>query len=229
MGPPAFSVGFLVSNYDYLMFINRLAGRKPGDPSASAILPWVTDFSVENGGYRDLTKTKFRLKKGESQLDATYRSHSWQNVHRGRVIRDNLIGGSKCLYVRPIYRPEEFPSSMARLYASTPEECIPEFFSDPSIFYSLHADMPDLGLPEWCTSAEDFLAYHRRILESTEVSRNLHHWIDLTFGYKVRLHREKKLLILSDCIPICARKCLSIIWLVSSLCADPSYCSIFRQ
>lgn len=54
------------------MYINRLAGRTLGDPAASAILPWVTDFSSPNGGLRDLTKTKFRLTKGERQLDATY-------------------------------------------------------------------------------------------------------------------------------------------------------------
>lgn len=52
--------------------MNKLAGRRVGDPTASAILPWVTDFSVEDGGFRDLTRTKFRLTKGESQLDATF-------------------------------------------------------------------------------------------------------------------------------------------------------------
>ncbi|VDN99381.1 unnamed protein product [Rodentolepis nana] len=70
-----------ISNYDYLMYINRLAGRKAGDPTASAVLPWVTDFSSpfdpdkssnKQQCLRDLTRTKFRLNKGEHQLDATY-------------------------------------------------------------------------------------------------------------------------------------------------------------
>ncbi|VDM22770.1 unnamed protein product [Hydatigera taeniaeformis] len=64
-----------VSNYDYLMYINHLAGRRAGDPTASAVLPWVTDFSSPQDGaqhLRDLTRTKFRLTKGERQLDATY-------------------------------------------------------------------------------------------------------------------------------------------------------------
>lgn len=58
------------------MYINGLAGRRAGDASACAVLPWVTDFSSPEGGnqshLRDLTRTKFRLTKGEHQLDATY-------------------------------------------------------------------------------------------------------------------------------------------------------------
>lgn len=44
--------------------------------------------------------------------------------------------------------------------------------------------MNDVVLPAWATSAEDFIAIHRRALESEYVSQNLHNWIDLIFGYK---------------------------------------------
>ena len=40
----------------------------------------------------------------------------------------------------------------------------------------------DVKLPSWATDAADFLAKHRQALESTHVSNNLHHWIDLIFG-----------------------------------------------
>ena len=61
-----------VSNFDYLMLLNKLAGRRPGDPNNHPILPWVIDFTSEHSGFRDLTKSKYRLNKGDHQLDMTY-------------------------------------------------------------------------------------------------------------------------------------------------------------
>ena len=39
-------------------------------------------------------------------------------------------------------------------------------------------------LPPWAASAEAFIAYQRRALESEHVSAHLHEWIDLIFGCK---------------------------------------------
>ncbi|DAZ97689.1 TPA: hypothetical protein N0F65_009690 [Lagenidium giganteum] len=44
----------------------------------------------------------------------------------------------------------------------------------------------DVALPAWATSAHDFIRQHRMALESDYVSANLHHWIDLIFGFKQR-------------------------------------------
>ncbi|KAK4472489.1 hypothetical protein MN116_003737 [Schistosoma mekongi] len=253
-----------VSNYDYLMFLNELAGRHKGDPSNSAILPWITNFDTPSGQLRDLTKSKYHLCKGEDQLNANFTASlhnhtiskrpSWalgsycseanyddrnyqdfmklcdesgacnlnnQNTnllcsitgeHLSNDIQKNHMNFTfsphhlldimpdlayytymarqtplsvLTQFVRPIYQPQEFPTSIARLYESTPDECIPEFFTDVSVFSSIHPDMPDLGLPFWCSSPEEFIKYHSSLLESDEVSSNLHHWIDLNFGYKL--------------------------------------------
>ena len=49
------------------------------------------------------------------------------------------------------------------------------------------AAVNDVVLPPWANgSAHEFVRRHRDALESEFVSMNLHHWIDLIFGYKQR-------------------------------------------
>ena len=59
------------------MALNKLAGRVPGDPNNHPILPWVVDFSAPDA-YRDLTKSKYRLNKGDHQLDLMFESQQQQ-------------------------------------------------------------------------------------------------------------------------------------------------------
>ena len=44
----------------------------------------------------------------------------------------------------------------------------------------------DIGLPPWERDPEEFVRLNREALESEYVSANLHHWIDLIFGFKQR-------------------------------------------
>ncbi|KAJ7995563.1 hypothetical protein DPEC_G00245890 [Dallia pectoralis] len=219
-----------VSNFRYLMVLNGLAGRREGDPNYHPVLPWVVDFTVPYGRFRDLRRSKFRLNKGDKQLDFTYEmtkealaaavangsgagsvfgdlglgsvgaaaSGQSEHLHVPHHISDVLSDityyvyrarqtakSVLCSHVRSQWEPNEYPASMERIQSWTPDECIPEFYTDPSIFRSIHPDMPDLEVPPWCNSYEEFIEVHRRLLESREVSQQLHHWIDLTFGYKL--------------------------------------------
>ena len=74
---------------------------------------------------------------------------------------------------------------------------IPEFYGENPRFL-LNLKNLDLGtkangekisevkLPLWAKSPTEFLSIMRQALESDYVSENLHHWIDLIFGYKQR-------------------------------------------
>jgi serine/threonine protein kinase len=181
-----------ISNYEYLMVLNTLSGRRQGDWQHPPVVPWVIDFSSPNGKWRDLTKTKYRLSKGDQMLELTYNSHDPHHIneiiseityfiYRARVTPISDLRA----YVRSNFEPREYPGSIQRLYNWSPDECIPEFYSDPSIFKSLHKEMDDLMFPEWAKDPADFITKHREALESDHVSRNLHHWIDLVFGYKL--------------------------------------------
>lgn len=61
-----------LSNFDYLTILNDFAGRRKCDPLYHPVFPWVVDFSCADGGFRDLSRSKYRLTKGDQQLDQTY-------------------------------------------------------------------------------------------------------------------------------------------------------------
>jgi len=180
-----------LSTLQYLLLLNHLAGRRFGQPNNHPVVPWVTDFTCEQGGYRDLSKSKFRLNKGDEALDMTYETgqHHVTDVlseityytYKSRVTEKEVL----CRYVRPSWVPAEYPASIARMMSWSPDEAIPEFYTDPSIFTSIHPDLPDLSLPSWVESGEEFCSWHLDRLEGDTVSRQVHTWIDLTFGYKL--------------------------------------------
>lgn len=197
-----------LSNYDYIMLLNYHAGRRLGDPNNHPIFPWVSDFQHKNGNLRDLSCSKHRLAKGDTQLDFTYGVASSEALRRpassllGSVVPHHIGDIASdvtyyvykarrttkdvlCSRVRPNWVPEQYPLSIEKMYTWTPDEAIPEFFTSPELFYSIHPDLPDLEVPQWCSSPEEFVRIHRNLLESDQVSVNLNHWIDLTFGCKL--------------------------------------------
>lgn len=77
------------------------------------------------------------------------------------------------------------------------KELTPEFFYMPEFLENLNSyhfgvkqdgePLGHVGLPPWAKgSPEEFIHINREALESEYVSSNLHHWIDLIFGYKQR-------------------------------------------
>uniref|UniRef100_A0A7N0UW20 BEACH domain-containing protein n=1 Tax=Kalanchoe fedtschenkoi TaxID=63787 RepID=A0A7N0UW20_KALFE len=188
-----------MSNFEYLLILNKLAGRRWGDHTFHPVMPWVIDFSTKpdedsDAGWRDLSKSKWRLAKGDEQLDFTYLTSEIPHHVSDECLSELAVCSYKArrlplhvlrLAVRSVYEPNEYPSTMQRLYQWTPDECIPEFYCDPDVFLSLHSGMADLAVPQWASGPKEFIKLHREALESKRVSSEIHHWIDITFGYKM--------------------------------------------
>uniref|UniRef100_A0A0D3DZ67 BEACH-type PH domain-containing protein n=1 Tax=Brassica oleracea var. oleracea TaxID=109376 RepID=A0A0D3DZ67_BRAOL len=92
---------------------------------------------------------------------------------------------------------ETWLSASGKGNTSDVKELIPEFFYMPEFLenrFSLDLGEKQSGervgevfLPSWARgSVREFILKHREALESDYVSENLHHWIDLIFGYKQR-------------------------------------------
>ncbi|KDD72785.1 Beige/BEACH domain-containing protein, partial [Helicosporidium sp. ATCC 50920] len=82
-------------------------------------------------------------------------------------------------------------------HSSDVKELVPEFFCQPEFLRNAGkhalgvrqdgAALGDVELPPWANgSPEEFVRLHRRALESEAVSRGLHLWIDLIFGWRQR-------------------------------------------
>ncbi|KAG2487022.1 hypothetical protein HYH03_014392 [Edaphochlamys debaryana] len=232
-----------LSNLDYLLLLNLLAGRRLGDRTAHPFVPWVTDFGVHprimlglgpgpevavhgsgsgpglgpghgpgveggaaggadegepsggvGGGWHDLSRSRYRQAKGDLQLDVTYAS-SYPPHH---IPQEPLSELSYCIYmarvtpravlcraVRSNFEPREYPPSLAAMLGRSPDEAAPQLYTEPGVFRSQHPELPDLQLPAWAASPEDFVAWHRCLLESDHVSARLHTWIDLMFGHQL--------------------------------------------
>jgi len=149
-------------------------------------------------GYRDLSKTKARLMKGDEMLDKSFDDFGFHLVddpalsELGACVQSarNLSKFMLCRYVRPDWDPNEYPKSIERIFETTPDECLPRFYYDPTIFTSTLSSedgLQNLEVPKWVKNgdAEEFIRIHRSCLESDSVSKRLHKWIDLHFGYQV--------------------------------------------
>ncbi|KAJ3679372.1 hypothetical protein LUZ60_017383 [Juncus effusus] len=112
------------------------------------------------------------------------------------ALHRNLQGG-KFDHADRLFQSIESTYKNCLSNTSDVKELIPEFYYMPEFLLNSNSyhlgvkqdgePLGDVTLPPWAKgSTEEFIRLNREALESEYVSSNLHHWIDLIFGYKQR-------------------------------------------
>ncbi|XP_061338100.1 protein SPIRRIG isoform X2 [Gastrolobium bilobum] len=217
-----------ISNFQYLMHLNTLAGRGYSDLTQYPVFPWVlADYESENLDLSD-PKSFRRLDKpmgcqtseGEDEFRKRYESWDDPEVPKFHYGSHYSSAGIVLFYLLrlPPFSTENqklqggqfdhadrlfnsvrdtWLSAAGKGNTSDVKELIPEFFYMPEFLENrFNLDLGekqsgekvgDVILPLWAKgSSREFISKHREALESDYVSENLHHWIDLIFGYKQR-------------------------------------------
>lgn len=65
------------------------------------------------------------------------------------------------MQVRSPFRPGQYPEDMQTLYATTPDEALPDFYTHATVFHASNGHMPDVRMPEWAPDVAAFLQLHR--------------------------------------------------------------------
>ncbi|KAJ8762560.1 hypothetical protein K2173_007999 [Erythroxylum novogranatense] len=215
-----------ITNFEYLMVLNTLAGRSYNDLTQYPVFPWVlADYSSDildfnkSTTFRDLTKPVGALDSKRFEVfEDRYRNFSDPDIpsfyygsHYSSMgivlyyllrlepftsLHRNLQGG-KFDHADRLFQSIEATYRNCLSNTSDVKELIPEFFYMPEFLINSNSyhlgvkqdgePLGDVCLPPWAKgSPELFISKNREALESEYVSSNLHHWIDLIFGYKQR-------------------------------------------
>jgi len=214
-----------ISNFEYLMRLNIIAGRSYNDITQYPVLPWilsdyesdVLDLTDENI-FRDLRKpigalNDSRLSEildryksfGDSDMPSfMYGSHySSAGVVLHFLIRQEpftsmaiTLQGGRFDCPDRLFFDIKSTWQCCNTSVSDVKELIPEMFYLPELFINSNnlplgelqddrGTVDNVKLPPWCHNDPfEFIRLNREALESDYVSDNLHHWIDLIFGYK---------------------------------------------
>ncbi|TRY90962.1 hypothetical protein DNTS_022194, partial [Danionella cerebrum] len=191
-----------ISNFEYLMFLNTIAGRTYNDLNQYPIFPWPI-------GALNPKRAVFYAERYESWEEDGAPPHHYTSLYST---------AASTLYwlvrIEPFTtfflncnnnkfdHPDRTFSGIARSWRSCQRdtsdvrELIPEFYYLPEMFVNSsgfdlgvrddQTTVCDVDLPVWAKKPEDFVRINRMALESEFVSCQLHQWIDLIFGYKQR-------------------------------------------
>ena len=213
----------LISNLEYLLYLNSAANRSFNDLTQYPVMPWVIQdydsktLELDNPKiYRDLSRPMGALNQQrlialkERTCDMPepkflYGSHystpGFVLYFLARKIPECML----CLQNGKFDHPDRMFNSIPQTWINVTthhsdfKELIPEFYLPENkgdflknmrnIEFGVRhcgTSVGDVELPPWANGPKDFVEKLAQALESEYVSRNLHSWIDLIFGYKQR-------------------------------------------
>ncbi|CRH00109.1 neutral-sphingomyelinase activation factor protein, putative [Plasmodium relictum] len=201
-----------ITNYEYLDFLNCVAGRSRKDFSQYPVFPWIlSDYSSDQINlndekvYRNLSKPVGCL--NESRLNSLIEKMQDHEYFYGShystlayvvyfLIRlypecQLKLQSGKFDTLSRMFLSIESTFNTALNANSSFIELLPEFYEDDDSFLknnlninTCEGNINDVLLPKWCNNSKDFLIILKNALESNYVNQNLNEWIDLIFGYK---------------------------------------------
>ncbi|XP_067949895.1 neurobeachin-like protein 1 [Watersipora subatra] len=163
-----------ISNFDYLMQLNTIAGRTYNDSSQYPIFPRVfkdyADCSTKTLNLADPTIYRSFTQRAEN---ARYDGVYWTEFTMEQAFSSTRT--SSCNELAPDFfcNPDFFVNN-GRVNLGRPRGRV--------FFPAWTEQFPDKEADEEFLRANDFVWKHRMALESDFVSSQLHHWIDLIFG-----------------------------------------------
>eukprot|EP00605_Chrysophyceae_sp_TOSAG23-4_P001591 GSChrysophyteH1.ASY1.ANO1.1747.1 assembled CDS len=169
-----------MTTFDYLMYLNNEADRSVNDLTQYPVFPHIiADYDSDQldledpDTFRDLTKPIGALNSAHQDngipppfLYGTHYSTPGYVLHYLFDAPDRMFYSMKATWESCLQNPTDL------------KELIPEFFCGTGEFLN------NIELPPWSKRPQDFIRKQRKALESDYVSENIHHWIDLIFGYK---------------------------------------------
>lgn len=214
----------LISNFEYLMLLNKYASRSFNDLSQYPIFPWIiSDYETEKFNYEDpniLRKLKYPIgaQQIENHKKLQIKYESWKDdllkpYHHGShysnpgIILYYLVriepyssqakllqGGNFDLADRLLTSINFAWKNSVEVFGTDVKELIPEMFFNVwvlenfgNIKLGVMSDgtvVHNVSFPNWASCGWDFIIKHRNLLESSMVSKELHLWIDLIFGFR---------------------------------------------
>ncbi|XP_012161091.1 uncharacterized protein LOC101454375 [Ceratitis capitata] len=222
----------LLTNWEYLMTLNQIAGRTYNDLMQYPVFPWIlSNYSSDILDLTDITNFR-KLEKPVAVQHEENEEHYISNY----TYLNNTMTNMGSLTLKPYHYSSHYSNSGTVLHflvrvppftsyflryqdnnfdlpdrtfhslnttwnlasrdsPTDVKELIPEFFCLPEMFENFERfdfgcrqngeRVEDVQLPPWCQrDARLFVLIHRQALEAELARNQLHHWVDLIFGYK---------------------------------------------